>query len=93
MIELSTLTGACMVALGNSTAGLFSNDDHLAKELIQIGQEVNEPLWQLPINEEHRKNMEGKFSDLSNSGKGYFSFIQRRFGGASKAAAFLVKMF
>ena len=70
MIELSTLTGACMVALGSSTAGLFTNDDQLAKELTQIGEEINEPLWRLPINQEHRKNMEGKFSDLSNSGKG-----------------------
>lgn len=70
MIELSTLTGACMVALGNETAGLFTNHDDLAKELFDVGEKVKEPLWRLPITKEHRKGMEGKFSDLNNAGKG-----------------------
>lgn len=82
MIELSTLTGACVVALGNETAGIFSNDDDLVKDLMEAAEKVEEPLWRLPILEEHRKGMEGKYSDLNNAGKG-------RYGGASKAAAFL----
>jgi leucyl aminopeptidase len=64
-----------MVALGMSTAGLFSNDQKLADTLVEIGNKVNEPLWQLPINNEHRKNMDGKYSDLNNNGKGLFIYI------------------
>jgi len=93
MIELSTLTGACVVALGNDTAGLFTNSDELSKNLINVSEDVNEPLWSLPIKEEHRKAMKGKFSDLNNAGKGYYFLYNRRYGGASKAAAFLVFYF
>jgi len=50
MIEFSTLTGACMVALGESTAGLFSNDSELVKQLLSSAEEEHEGLWSLPIN-------------------------------------------
>ena len=49
MIDLATLTGACMVALGSETAGLFSNNDEMASSLLKSGTTVFEPLWRLPI--------------------------------------------
>jgi leucyl aminopeptidase len=49
MIDLATLTGACMVALGSETAGLFSNNDEMASSLLKSGTKVFEPLWRLPI--------------------------------------------
>ena len=70
LIELSTLTGACVVALGNGTAGLFTNTDTLGMQLLTHGETVCEPLWRLPIMKEHRKGMEGTFSALNNAGKG-----------------------
>eukprot|EP01017_Pseudomicrothorax_dubius_P009191 TRINITY_DN13081_c0_g1_i1.p1 TRINITY_DN13081_c0_g1~~TRINITY_DN13081_c0_g1_i1.p1 ORF type:complete len:527 (+),score=105.26 TRINITY_DN13081_c0_g1_i1:60-1640(+) len=82
LIELSTLTGACVIALGKQTGGLFSNNDELAQELLAASQVVNEPLWRLPISEEHREEIKGSYADLDSIGKS-------RFGGSSKAAAFL----
>ncbi len=73
-----------MVALGQDMAGLFTNKDDLAEQLNTISKFTHEPIWRLPITQEHRKAMEGKFSNLNNAGKG-------RYGGASKAAAFLEK--
>jgi leucyl aminopeptidase len=82
LIDLATLTGACMVALGNDTAGLFSNCDTFAKQIEESSKRVFEPVWRLPINEEHRESMKSQYADLNNSGK-------TRYGGASTAAAFL----
>ena len=84
MIELSTLTGAVMVALGSETAGLFSNNDDLSKSLLASGDRSFEPLWRLPIMKEHRDSMKGNQSDLCNKGK-------TPYGGSSQAAAFLEK--
>ena len=82
MIDLATLTGAVKVALGAETAGIFSNDDELAKSIIASGDRTFEPFWRLPITDEHRDNMRGKQSDLCNLGK-------TPFGGSCTAAAFL----
>jgi len=82
LLEFSTLTGAVKVALGNEIAGIFSNDDSLASELFRAGQETCEPLWRLPITDEHREDMRSNVADLNNKGKSLS-------GGASKAAAFL----
>ena len=84
MINLATLTGAVKVALGQETAGLFSNDDTLAENLANSGDRTFEPLWRLPIMDEHRDSMKGGQSDLRNKGK-------TPYGGASQAAAFLEK--
>ncbi len=84
VIDLATLTGACMVALGNKTAGLFTNDEKLSSELVKASEEVLEPLWHLPITNEHREDLKSPFADLKNAGKD-------RYGGASKGAAFLEK--
>jgi leucyl aminopeptidase len=82
IIDLATLTGACMVALGNKTAGLFTNNyNELAKDLIKASEEVQEHVWHLPILSEHRNDMKSKFAQLKNDGG--------RYGGASQGAAFL----
>ena len=82
MIDLATLTGACMVALGHETAGLFSMDDEMCSDLLRSSKRTFEPIWRLPINDEHRSVMRREHCDLSNMGK-------YRQGGASQAAAFL----
>lgn len=82
IIDLATLTGACMVALGNSTAGVFGNDDDLINQVKDASKTSFEPVWHLPINEEHVEAIKGAYGDISNTGKD-------RYGGASTAAAFL----
>lgn len=84
MVDLATLTGACVVALGNDTAGLFSNDDALKDELIEASKQSFEPVWHLPINNDHKEAIKGDYGDISNTGK------TRGYGGASTAAAFLL---
>lgn len=73
MIEVSTLTGACMVALGENTAGIFTSDDKLCEELITISDEVYEPLWRLPVTDEHKELMKGQYADLCNVGQGKYA--------------------
>ena len=68
LIEFSTLTGAVRVALGLSTAGIFSNSDDLVANLMTAAGTANERLWRLPIFEEHRNNMKGVNADLNNLG-------------------------
>jgi len=81
MVELSTLTGSCMAALGLHAAGLFSPDDDLAGELTAAAAEGGERLWRLPLFPEFLEEMKGPHADLKNAGG--------RWGGASTAAAFL----
>lgn len=82
-----------MVALGDTLAGLFSNSDELSKQLVELGDKYNEPLWRLPIGEDHKEAMKGACSDLKSTGGRYlfrlFFFNLYRWGGASMAAAFL----
>jgi leucyl aminopeptidase len=81
LLEFSTLTGACVVALGPTGAGLFTADDDLAAGLLASANVAGERLWRLPLWEEFLDEMKGTHSDLKNSGG--------RWGGASTAAAFL----
>jgi leucyl aminopeptidase len=81
LVELSTLTGACVVALGHVAAGLFTTDDGLAAELTAAGHQEGERLWRLPLYPEYLEEMKGTHADLRNSAG--------RWGGASLAAAFL----
>jgi len=81
MLEFSTLTGACVVALGHQAAGLFTPDDGLAGELLAAAEEDGERLWRLPIYPEYLEEMKGLHADLRNSAG--------RWGGAGLAAAFL----
>jgi leucyl aminopeptidase len=84
VIDLATLTGACMVALGSKMGGMFTNNSEMGGEIDRAADEVHEPVWQLPITDEHREDLKSPFADLKNAGKD-------RYGGASKGAAFLEK--
>ena len=84
VVDIATLTGACVVALGEYAAGLFTNSSKLAAELQDASHSGYERLWRLPILREHQAELKGDQSDFSSTGKG-------RYGGASTAAAFLEK--
>ena len=81
IVDLATLTGACVVALGEDVAGVMTNDDGLAAQLIAAGTEVAEPLWQLPMFDEYDELIKSKVGDIKNTGG--------RWGGAISAAKFL----
>ena len=82
MIDLATLTGACVVALGNNVAGLVSNDDSLANGLLESSARTAEEIWRLPINYEYSDMIKSEVADVRNVGIG-------RAAGAITAAAFL----
>ncbi len=81
MVELSTLTGGCVVALGSQAAGLFAPDDAFAAELQQVAAGSGERLWRLPLLPEFLEDMKSLHADLRNSAG--------RWGSACTAAAFL----
>jgi leucyl aminopeptidase len=81
LVELSTLTWACVVALGAEAAALYSPDDGLAGELLAAAGASGERLWRMPLWPEYGEQMKGDHADLKNSGG--------RWGGANLAAAFL----
>lgn len=84
LVDLATLTGACVVALGTRYAGLLGNDKELMKHLRRAGNEVDELLWPLPIHKDYAEKMKGHYADLCNS-----STDGDRGAGASKGAAFI----
>ena len=67
MVNLATLTGAIVVALGHEHAGLFSNNDELAIQLLNAGLSANEKLWRMPLSPAYDKLIESKFADIRNS--------------------------
>jgi leucyl aminopeptidase len=81
MVNLATLTGAIMVALGQEYAGLFSNDDRLSERLTRAGQTTGERVWRMPLGPEYDKMIDSKFADMKNTGG--------RFGGSITAAQLL----
>jgi len=81
MIDLATLTGAILVALGQQHAGLFANDDELAGRLVDAGQATQERLWRMPLGPDYDKLIDSKNADMKNIGG--------RYGGAITAAQFL----
>ena len=82
IIDMATLTGACMVALGRSRAGLFSNDDELAGKILSASESRGESLWRMPLEDERiEESLKSPYADLVNSGE--------RYGGAIFAALFL----
>ncbi len=81
MIDLATLTGAIVMALGNTQAGVFSNDDELAAKIEAAGRDSDERGYRMPLGEEYAAAIRGKSADLNNSGG--------RGAGASTAAEFL----
>jgi leucyl aminopeptidase len=68
MLDLATLTGAIIIALGHEHAGLFSNDDKLAERLLKAGLATGERLWRMPLGPEYDKKIESKFADMKNVG-------------------------
>ncbi|NUY39339.1 leucyl aminopeptidase [Wolbachia endosymbiont of Litomosoides brasiliensis] len=87
MIDLATLTGAVVVALGNNEyAGLFSNNDELANRLIEAGNEANEKLWRFPMNETYDKIIDSPIADVQN-------IAPAGFGGDSIIAAQFLQRF
>ncbi len=82
IVDLATLTGAIIVALGTSRAGLFSNDDKLADQLFKTGQKVGEEVWRLPLAEVYDKQINSDIADMQNIGK-------EREAGSITAAQFL----
>jgi leucyl aminopeptidase len=81
MVDLATLTGAIMVALGTEYAGLFSNNDELAERLIKVGLVTGERVWRMPLGPEYDKQIDSQFADVKNTGG--------RNGGSITAAQFL----
>ena len=81
MVDLATLTGAIMVALGTEYAGLFSNNDELAERLAKVGLETGERVWRMPLGPEYDKLIDSQFADMKNAGV--------RHGGSITAAQFL----
>ena len=81
LVEYSTLTGACVVALGSTGGGLYSPSDELAADLLGAAETAGERLWRMPLWPEFREAIEGTHADLKN--------VAGRWGGANTAAAFL----
>ena len=83
VIDLATLTGACMVALGTAAAGIMGNDDEFVSKLIDTAQRSGERYWKLPLWEDYFESLKSDIADMKNTGS--------RWGGASIAGCFLEK--
>ncbi len=81
VIDVATLTGACVIALGHHRTGLFSPDDELAGELLAAGQAGHDPAWRMPVDDEYEEGLKSKYADVAN--------VAGRAGGAITAAVFL----
>jgi leucyl aminopeptidase len=81
VVDLATLTGACVVALGKHPSGLFTSDDRLAKELEEAGNQSWDRVWRMPLWEDYQTQLDSNFADMANVGG--------RDGGAITAACFL----
>ncbi|MEE8255710.1 MAG: leucyl aminopeptidase, partial [Nitrosopumilaceae archaeon] len=82
LIDFATLTGACIVALGNNVAGLVSNDKKLANNILNSSEKTSEEVWELPLNQDYMDMIKSNVADMKNIGKG-------RAAGTITAAAFL----
>ena len=81
MVDVATLTGACVIALGHHNSGLFSSDDALAEDLLAASRSALDPAWRMPLDEEYDEGLKSNFADMAN--------IAGRAGGAITAAKFL----
>ena len=81
VVDVATLTGACVVALGAVRSGMFASDDALAAELMAAGEAALDPCWRMPLDEEYGEGLKSNFADVANVGG--------RPGGAVTAAKFL----
>jgi len=83
VINMATLTGACVVALGHHNSGLFSNNERLKNELLEAAREANDPAWPLPIDDTYQEQLKSNFADIANIGTPG--------AGATTAACFLAR--
>ena len=83
VVDIATLTGACVVALGHVASGMFANDQALAEELREAADEASDRIWQLPLWEEYQEGLRSNFADFANIGG--------RPGGAITAACYLAR--
>jgi leucyl aminopeptidase len=83
LIDIATLTGACVIALGNHLSGLFSNNEELADELVEAGKRADDRAWPMPVGDEYAEGLKSNFADFAN--------VAGREGGAITAACFLAK--
>ena len=81
VVDIATLTGACVIALGHHRSGLFSPDDALAAELLAAGEQAQDPAWRMPLDEEYDEALKTHYADMANVGP--------RAGGSITAAMFL----
>jgi leucyl aminopeptidase len=81
VVDIATLTGACVIALGNHASGLFANNQELADKLLAAGIATHDRAWQMPLWDEYKKSLKSNFADLANIGA--------REGGSITAACFL----
>jgi leucyl aminopeptidase len=68
IVDLATLTGSIIVALGDHRTGLFSNDDKWARQVLQAGERAGEPLWRMPVSDDYKKRIESPIADFKNYG-------------------------
>lgn len=81
VIDIATLTGACVIALGHHVSGLFANNDDLAKALLAAGEQANDRAWQMPLWDDYQGQLDSNFADMANIGG--------RAAGSITAACFL----
>jgi len=82
LIDIATLTGSCVVALGEKIAGVFSSDDELAQSIISSGEKTYERCWHMPLPDDYKEDLKSDFADLKN-------IAGSRWGGAITGALFL----
>jgi leucyl aminopeptidase len=81
LVDIATLTGACVIALGHYIAGVFGEDDELVYAVLEAGRGAGEELWRLPLTDLQKDALRSEVADMKNSGE--------RYGGALSAASFL----
>ncbi len=83
VVDVATLTGACVIALGHHHSGLFTADDEMAKAMLDAGRQALDPCWRMPLDEEYDEALKSNFADVANVGG--------RAGGSITAARFLAR--
>src|SRR5262249_46790430 len=83
VVDIATLTGACVIALGHVASGLYANDDHLAAELLSAGKAAWDRAWQMPLWDDYQEQIKSPFADMANIGG--------RPAGSVTAACFLAR--
>jgi len=83
VVDVATLTGACVIALGHVASGLYSNDETLASELFEAGMQARDRAWKMPLWEDYQEQLKSNFADMANIGG--------RPAGSVTAACFLAR--